>query len=173
VEQARGLIASGEGDLTMRRLADHLGIQAPSLYKHFPDKGAIERAVYVDYLVALRDALVAARLADVPAHPVERVAMAYRAHAMANRAIYLYVHELPYPRAEAADLLKDNRRQWFLAAGDRDLAIAVYAFMRGMVELELHDLYPIASTPSEGLRQGLAALIARAETLAQDRTAVR
>ncbi len=135
----------------MRRLADHLGIQAPSLYKHFPDKGAIERAVYVDYLVSLRDALAAARGTDGPGHPIERVAHAYRDHAMANREIYLYVHELPYPRAEAADVLTDNRRQWYLAAGDPDLAVAAYAFMRGMVELELHDLYPIHSAPSAGL----------------------
>ena len=150
----------------MRRLADHLGIQAPSLYKHFPDKGAIERAVYVDYLVALRDALLVARQTDGPEHPIERVANAYRAHAMANREIYLYVHELPYPRAEAAAVLTDNRRQWFLAAGDPDLAISVYAFMRGMVELELHGLYPIHSAPPAALEHGLAALIARADALA-------
>ena len=150
----------------MRRLADHLGIQAPSLYKHFPDKGAIERAVYVDYLIALRDALRSARETDDGRHPIERVAHAYRGHAMANREIYLYVHELPYPRAEAAAVLTDNRRQWFLAAGDPDLAIAVYAFMRGMVELELHGLYPIHSAPPAALEHGLAALIARAESLA-------
>jgi AcrR family transcriptional regulator len=163
------LIASGTGELTMRRLADHLGIQAPSLYKHFPDKGAIERAVYVDYLIALRDALVAAREADTPEHPIERVARAYRAHALANREIYLYVHDLPYPRAEAAAILTDNRRQWYLAAGDSDLAVAVFAFMRGMVELELHDLYPIHTSPPAALRHGLAALIARAESLAATR----
>jgi AcrR family transcriptional regulator len=157
----------------MRRLADHLGIQAPSLYKHFPDKGAIERAVYIDHLVSLRDTLKAAREAEDDRHPIERVAHAYHQHAIANRAVYLYVHELPYPRAEAADLLTDNRRQWFLAAGDSDLAVATYAFMRGMVELELHDLYPIASAPAAGLRQGLEALIARAERLADDRTSVR
>jgi AcrR family transcriptional regulator len=152
----------------MRRLADHLGIQAPSLYKHFPDKGAIERAVYVDYLVGLRDALTAAREHDDGRHPIERVAAAYRAHAMANREIYLYVHELPYPRAEAADVLADNRRQWSLAAGDPDLAIAAYAFMRGMVELELHDLYPLHASPAAGLQHGLAAIIARAESLASN-----
>ena len=88
---------------------------------------------------------------------------------MVNREIYLYVHELPYPRAEAAHVLTDNRRQWFLAAGDPDLAIAVYAFMRGMVELELHDLYPIHSAPPAALEHGLAALIARAESLARVR----
>jgi AcrR family transcriptional regulator len=31
--------------LTMRRLAARLGIEAPSLYKHLPDKAAVEAAV--------------------------------------------------------------------------------------------------------------------------------
>ena len=49
VETARRMIERGDGDrLTMRRLADELGIQAPSLYKHFPDKDAITAAVHVD-----------------------------------------------------------------------------------------------------------------------------
>ena len=122
--------------------------------------------MYIDYLVDLRDVLRTARLTEDGRHPIERVAHAYRDHALATREIYLYVHELPYPRAEAAALLTDNRRQWFLAAGDPDLAIAVYAFIRGMVELELHGLYPIHSTPPAALEHGLAALIARAEALA-------
>ena len=59
---ARTLIEQGEGDrLTMRRLGDELGIQAPSLYKHFPDKQAITTAVHVDYLRGQVDALAAAR----------------------------------------------------------------------------------------------------------------
>ena len=47
----------------MRRLGDELGIQAPSLYKHFADKQAITTAVHVDYLRGQVDALsgVAAR----------------------------------------------------------------------------------------------------------------
>ena len=39
-------------------------------------------------------------------------------------------------------MLKDIRLQWFHAAGDADLALAAYAFMRGMVELEIHSLTP-------------------------------
>ena len=126
VARARDIIERGAGDrLTMRRLADEMGIQAPSLYKHFPDKGAIQRAVYVDYLTAMRDALVRARQAvEDPAHPLARVARAYRAHGLGNRELYAYVHVLPYPRAEAAGVLKDIRMQWFLAAGHSDLALA-------------------------------------------------
>ena len=150
VERARGIIERGAGDrLTMRRLADEMGIQAPSLYKHFADKGAIQRAVYVDYLTAMRDALVAARdSTDDPDHPLARVARAYRAHGLGNRELYAYVHVLPYPRAEGAEVLKDIRMQWFLAAGQSDLALAAYAFMRGMVELEIHSLTPRARRPT-------------------------
>jgi AcrR family transcriptional regulator len=167
VARARGIIERGAGDrLTMRRLADEMGIQAPSLYKHFADKGAIQRAVYVDYLVAMRDAVVAAREAvEDAAHPLVRVAHAYRIHSLGHRELYAYVHVLPYPRAEAAGVLKDIRMQWFLAAGDSDLALAAYAFMRGMVELEIHSLTPRGAEADGGYEQGLAAFVARAEDL--------
>lgn len=35
----------GRAALTMRRLADAVGMRAPSLYKHFPDKAALEAAL--------------------------------------------------------------------------------------------------------------------------------
>ena len=38
----------GEGSVSMRRLADRLGIKAPSLYKHLRDKGALEAALISD-----------------------------------------------------------------------------------------------------------------------------
>jgi AcrR family transcriptional regulator len=51
--RAREVVAAGrrlleeEGPeaLTMRRLAERLGIRAPSLYKHLPDKAALEAAI--------------------------------------------------------------------------------------------------------------------------------
>ena len=41
VAAARELLEA-EGSVSMRRLADRLGIKAPSLYKHLRDKGALE-----------------------------------------------------------------------------------------------------------------------------------
>ena len=38
----------GPDGLSMRRLADRLGIRAPSIYKHVPDKEALEDAVISD-----------------------------------------------------------------------------------------------------------------------------
>ena len=35
----------GPEALTMRRLAERVGIRAPSLYKHLPDKAALEAAI--------------------------------------------------------------------------------------------------------------------------------
>src|SRR5207302_738506 len=40
--------AEGLEALTLRRLAADLGIQAPSLYKHFPDKAALLAALEAD-----------------------------------------------------------------------------------------------------------------------------
>jgi len=46
VAEARRLLEEeGAESLTMRRLADRLGIRAPSLYKHLPDKTALEAAI--------------------------------------------------------------------------------------------------------------------------------
>jgi AcrR family transcriptional regulator len=41
----RLLEEEGPEALTMRRLAERLGIRAPSLYKHLPDKAALEAAI--------------------------------------------------------------------------------------------------------------------------------
>jgi AcrR family transcriptional regulator len=45
VAARRLLEEEGAGALTMRRLAEQLGIKAPSLYKHLPDKAALEAAI--------------------------------------------------------------------------------------------------------------------------------
>src|SRR5580700_2016384 len=56
VVAARRLLEDeGPGALTMRRLADELGIRAPSLYKHFASKAAVELAVIEDALFDLGD----------------------------------------------------------------------------------------------------------------------
>ena len=46
IAAARTLLeAEGPEALTMRRLADSIGITAPSLYKHFPDKSSVLTAL--------------------------------------------------------------------------------------------------------------------------------
>jgi AcrR family transcriptional regulator len=163
---ARRLIEQGEGDrLTMRRLADELGIQAPSLYKHFPDKQSITTAVHVEYLAGQVDALAAALARNKNEHPLVRLTHAYRDYARSNAELYRYLFLLDYPRAAAGPVLKRLRVQWLKAAGDSNLAVAAYAFVRGMVDMELHALYPVREEPDDAYAAGLAALVARAEAL--------
>src|SRR6185312_11441441 len=51
----RVLEAEGPQAVTMRRLADELGIKAPSLYKHVASKEAVEQVLIEDALVVMGD----------------------------------------------------------------------------------------------------------------------
>lgn len=155
----------------MRRLATEMGIRAPSLYKHFADKEAITRAIYIDYLISQSDALAAALEADDGTHPIVRIVDAYRAHAVENRALFLYLITLPYPRSEAEHVLRSLRRLWYRAVGDNDLGVAAYAFARGMAELEVRAQYPVAIEPEGAYHRGIAALVTASETIAAERSA--
>ncbi|MCU1503777.1 MAG: TetR family transcriptional regulator [Ilumatobacteraceae bacterium] len=157
--------------LTMRRLADELGIQAPSLYKHFADKESITTAVHVDYLVGQVHALEKALADETNEHPLFRLTKAYRAYAREHEQLYRYVFLLPYPTEHAGDTLKRLRVQWMKAAGDSDLAIAAYALARGMVDMEIHSLYPVNAPPTGAYAEGLAALVHRADVLRRSRAA--
>ncbi|SDI16390.1 WHG domain-containing protein [Sinosporangium album] len=58
VTAARALLEEqGPDSLTMRALAERLGIRAPSLYKHLPDKAAVEVALIERGLAELGQAL--------------------------------------------------------------------------------------------------------------------
>ena len=85
VAAARKVIeAEGRDALTMRRLGDELGIRAPSLYKHFPDKAAVELAVIEDVLAEVGAALQAT-LAD----PLDRSGPAQAAQSQPSEAMAL------------------------------------------------------------------------------------
>ena len=50
----------GEAALTMRRVADRVGVRAPSLHKHLRDRAALEAAVVERGLGDFADAVAAA-----------------------------------------------------------------------------------------------------------------
>lgn len=164
------MIERGDGDrLTMRRLADELGIQAPSLYKHFPDKDSITAAVHAGYLVEQLAVLEAALADGSDEHPLVRVTTAYRRFAVEHRNLFHFVFLLPYPVDGSRDVLRGLRRAWMRAAGDSDLAVSAYAMARGMAEMEVHSLFPLRQMPADADNQGMLALVQRAEELAAAR----
>jgi AcrR family transcriptional regulator len=148
VAAARGLM-EGEGPdaLTMLRLADELGIRAPSLYKHFPDKRAVEGALLEEVLaesgVVLHDAV--ARPGRRTA--LESLLLAYRRYSLAHPHLYRLATSGPIDR----DALPPGLEEWsgqpfFLATGEPHKAQALWSLAHGMVILEIDDRY---ADPSE------------------------
>jgi AcrR family transcriptional regulator len=149
----------------MRRLAERLGIRAPSLYKHLPDKAALEAAIIATGLEDSATALEAAldEASDTGAQPLAALAGAYRAFALAHPHLYRLMTDRPLPRERLPAGVEDRAAAPVLrAAGNHDLARAVWAFAHGMVQLELAQRFPPGADLGPAWREGIAALQARA-----------
>jgi AcrR family transcriptional regulator len=156
VEAARELLeAEGPAALSMRRIADRLGIKAPSLYKHLPDKQALEAALISDASAELADAFEGRTL--------DELAAAYRAFARARPHLYRLMTDRPLPRDRLTPGVEERAAAPILAAvgGDEDRARAVWAFAHGMTILELNDRFPPGADVDAAWRTGIAALAHR------------
>jgi AcrR family transcriptional regulator len=157
----------------MRRLADRLGIRAPSLYKHLPDKAALEAAIIA---TGFEDAAAAFEAAlDGAAEPLAALAAAYRAFALAHPHLYRLMTDQPLPRDPLPSGLEERTAAPLLqATGDPQLARAVFAFAHGMVLLELTGRLPPGEDPEPAWREGITAFRTLAEAReGKRRTAVR
>jgi AcrR family transcriptional regulator len=147
----------GVAGLTMRRLAERLGIRAPSLYKHLPDKAALEAAIIA---TGLEDAAAAfeAAITDT-AEPLPALAGAYRAFALAHPHLYRLMNNGPLPRQQLPPGLEDRTAAPVLevAGGNLDRARALWAFAHGMVMLELDGRFPADADLDAAWRAGMAA----------------
>ena len=138
VAEARILLeAEGEAGLSMRRLAERLGIQAPSLYKHVPGKRDLQAAIVADGLRELGAALAAAPPG------IAGLAAAYRAFALAHPHLYELMTERPLARDLLPPGLEDEVAAPLVAAlGDEHRARAAWASAHGMASLELAGRFP-------------------------------
>jgi AcrR family transcriptional regulator len=172
VGEARRLLEEeGRGALTMRRLAERLGIQAPSLYKHLPDKTALEAAIIAtgmeEAATAFETAVAAAAGAGGSARDhvpgdgngtLPALAVAYREFALAHPHLYRLMHDGPLPRQHLPPGLEERTAAPLLrAAGSRARTRAVWAFMHGMVMLELDHRFPRDADLDAAWRAGIAA----------------
>jgi AcrR family transcriptional regulator len=136
VGAARELLEE-EGEISMRRLADRLGIKAPSLYKHLPGKEALEAALISDVFIEAAERLErATTLLELGAE--------YRAFALEHPHLYrlLFQGRLPRERLTPGAEERAAKPVIALAGGDPDLARAIFAFAHGMVILELDGRFP-------------------------------
>lgn len=138
VAEARALLEEhGPEALTMRRLGDRLGIRAPSLYKHFPSKAALEAALMAE---GLRE--IARALEEAPPG-VAGLARAYRAWALAHPHLYTLTTGQPLPRDELPEGVEARAAAPLLAAlGDEHRARAAWAAAHGLASLELAGRFP-------------------------------
>jgi len=165
VAAARELLEQeGAPALTMRRLADRLGIRAPSLYKHLPDKATLEGAIiatgFEDVAASLEAALDAAL--DAGAEPLAALAAAYRAFALAHPHLYRLMTDQPLPRDRLPAGVEERAAAPLLrAAGSLARARAVWAFAHGMVLLELTRRFPPGADLDAAWQEGITAFQAR------------
>jgi AcrR family transcriptional regulator len=80
----RILEADGLGDVTMRSVAEAVGIKGPSLYKRFPDRAALLRAVAESVVRDLAETMARAVETDDARTDLRAAAIAYRAFVLRN-----------------------------------------------------------------------------------------
>jgi AcrR family transcriptional regulator len=146
----------GPEALTMRRVAEELGIRAPSLYKHLPHKGALEAAIIADGFEEAAAAFEAAT--DGADDPLAAFVAAYRAFASAHPHLYRLMTEGPLLREHLPPGLEDRTAAPLLRAlGGPARARAAWAFIHGMTILELDGRFPPDEWTGPAWREGIAA----------------
>jgi AcrR family transcriptional regulator len=151
------LETEGADALTMRRLAQRLGIRAPSLYKHFEDKAALEAALAA---VGLEDSAreFEAAVARSP-DPLRALAGAYRAFALRRPQLYRLMTEKPLPRDRLPAGVEERAARPVVeaAGGDEATARAIWAFAHGLTMLELNGRFPPHADVDAAWERGLEA----------------
>jgi AcrR family transcriptional regulator len=148
----------GSSGLSMRILAERLGMRAPSLYKHFSSKEALE-AVLISVGFEEQAALFRSALNTSQA-PLIAMGTAYRKFARENPQLY----RLMYDRTLNRSLLIPGTEEAAAAPSieatgeDEDLARAAWAFAHGMTILELNARFTPGADLDAAWRRGLATL---------------
>jgi len=167
VAAARRLLEEeGPDALSMRRIADSLGIKASSIYKHLPDKQACENALisagFGEQAVLFESAVASAD------DPIAALAVAYRDFAHRHPHLYRLMTERPLDRDNLAPGAENRAALPVVEAfgGDIDVARAAWAFAHGMTILELNDRFPPGADLDAAWAVGIAALRSRRASVA-------
>lgn len=160
VDAARQILErEGRDALTMRRLGEAVGMRAPSLYKHFADKSAVELALIEDGFIQMAVAFETAFATHGPS--LESLAAAYRAFAGDHPHLYRLLTQGTLPRDRMRSGVEDRAAAPVVrVVGDPDLARAVWAFAHGMTILELDGRFPAGADIDAAWAAGIAAFSA-------------
>ncbi len=155
------LAMDGREALTMRRLADALGIKAPSLYKHFPDKQAVEAAL-IDRGFLLWGNAARAAIAE-PGDSLMNLARAYRDVAAEHPHLYRLMTDGALDRSR----LTPGIEAWSAAPlgdlfADSETARAFWGYLHGMAILGIDGRFPPDADLDLSWDRGVAAFSAMA-----------
>jgi AcrR family transcriptional regulator len=168
------LVEHGESDgLSLRAVASALGVKAPSLYRYFPHKEALEVAVAEEILnLMLREFRAASESAD-PETRFRRLTDAYLRFARERLPFYSFVAQSRLPQKYGS---KAGKAVWNLlieaASGvsgqpdDTAAAVATWSFLHGYATLEHSGAFG-ASGPKGGLERGVEAFLSNFRSRAQ------
>jgi AcrR family transcriptional regulator len=157
VAAARRLL-EGEGPdaFSMRRLAERVGIRAPSIYKHVVDKQALENELISD---GFEEQAAAFEAALGTSDPLGGIATAYRRFAQEHPHLYRLMTERPLQRDRLRPGVEARAAAPVQSAtgDDPDAARAVWAFAHGMTILELNGRFPPGADLDAAWQRGLEA----------------
>lgn len=154
----------GEQALSMRNLAQKLEVKAPSLYRHFADKQALEQAMVEQGAVLLSAQIgeINPRLSALKA--LHAAARAYLDFARDHPRLYsLMMEKVGLPSTPGPGKVLWNRFLSLIAPitqnpDDTPAAVALWSFLHGFAVLERSGMFG-ASGPKGGFEVGLEALL--------------
>jgi AcrR family transcriptional regulator len=173
------MVEEGEADgLSLRAIAGKLGVKAPSLYRYFPDKSALELAVAVETLRRMHAQVASAaalpnpnrNAAPDPKVSVIAIADTYVKFARKHYALYAWIFA---GRVQQAYGSSEGKALWnvLLEAvsnvtgkpDDTASTVALWAFLHGYATLEQAGGFG-ASGPKGAFEVGLSTFLASAES---------
>jgi AcrR family transcriptional regulator len=127
--------------LSMRALAERMGMRAPSLYKHLASRADVEVLLAEEGLRRFRAALEPAAAAE---RPLAAALVAYRGFAAAHPDLYRLMHDRPLPRESLSPGVEQDAMALVLrlVGGDRARARALWAGAHGLCVLERARRFP-------------------------------
>lgn len=151
------LETEGPDGLSMRAVAARVGVQAPSLYKHFPDKQSIESALIAE---AFGQVAIVFSDAVTGADPLGSLAAAYRGWALQHPHLYRLMTHKPLRRDQLPPGVEEAAAAPLNLAvgGDPDLARATWALAHGLTVLELDGRFPPHADVDAAWRAGIGAI---------------
>lgn len=159
----RSLEVDGLDGLTMQRVADIVGVRAPSLYKHVGSRGDLIRLVTEDVIRELTESLDAAASTGEPRSDLRAMADIMRTFAHRHPASYsLIFARVPDAARPDPDLLARAshavlRTTAALAGQDRALEAArmLVAWAHGFISMELAGAFRLGGSVDEAYDFGI------------------